>query len=72
MNVWLSVGEKDENLIDDDKKFGDVLASRKYPSLRLHTAVLPGLNHLTGIQPTMFQALKWAYCGATNLEAVAK
>lgn len=72
MNVWLSVGEKDENLIDDDKKFGEVLASRKYPSLRLHTAVLAGLNHLTGIQPTMLQAFKWAYCGASTPSAAIK
>jgi predicted alpha/beta superfamily hydrolase len=61
-NVWLSVGEKDEYLIDDTHKFADLLKSRNYPSLRLKTATLSGLNHLTGIQPTMLQAFKWAYC----------
>ncbi|WP_381522259.1 alpha/beta hydrolase [Spirosoma soli] len=62
VNVWLSVGEKDEFLVDDTKKFAGVLKNRKYPSLRLQTATLSGLNHLTGIQPTMLQAFKWAYC----------
>lgn len=62
VNVWLSVGEKDENLLDDDKRFGEVLKSRNYPSLRLQTRILPGLNHLTAIHPTMLQALRWAYC----------
>lgn len=65
--VWLSVGENDDNLIDDDRKFGDVLKSRNYPSLRLETRILPGLNHLTAIQPTMLQALRWAFCGRTNI-----
>lgn len=71
VNVWLSVGEKDENLIDDDRKFGDVLKSRKYPSLRLQTSILPGLNHLTGIQPTMLQAFTWAYCGTSANQPVS-
>ncbi len=62
VDVWLSVGEKDDNLIDGEKKLAAVLQSRNYPSLRLKTIILPGLNHLTGIHPTMLQAFKWAYC----------
>ncbi len=70
--VWLSVGEKDENLVDDTKKLADVLKSRKYPSLQLRNDVIPGVNHLTGIQPTMLQAFKWAYCVDTKASAAAK
>ena len=62
VEVWLSVGDKDDNLIDGEKKLAAVLQGRKYPSLRLKTTLLPGLNHLTGIHPTMLQAFKWAYC----------
>lgn len=62
-SVWLSVGANDENLIDDTKKFADVLKNRAYPSLKLHPEIIPNVNHLTGIQPTMFQAFRWAYCG---------
>lgn len=72
MSVWLSVGEKDENLIDDTKKLGDALDSRKYPSLQLRSEILPGVNHLTGIQPTMLQAFKWAYCADASPKAAAK
>lgn len=61
-DVWLSVGASDEYLVDDTKKLAETLKSRNYPFLNLHYALLPGLNHLTGIQPTMLQAFKWAYC----------
>ncbi len=71
VRVWLSVGEKDENLIDDDRKLGEVLKLRKYPSLQLHTAILPGLNHLTAIQPTMLQAFTWAYCGTSSGQPIS-
>ncbi|GAB3503267.1 alpha/beta hydrolase-fold protein [Spirosoma knui] len=63
--VWLSVGQTDENLIDDTKEFASALQSKNYPSLQIESTVLPGLNHLTGIQPTMLQALKWAFCTVT-------
>lgn len=66
LSVWLSVGENDTYLVDDTKKFADILKSRKYPSLRLHDGVVKGVNHLTGIQPTMLQAFKWAYCGTSS------
>ncbi len=72
MSVWLSVGSTDENLVDDTKKLAEVLNSRKYPSLQLRSEVLPGVNHLTGIQPTMLQAFKWAYCVDAKPSAAAK
>jgi predicted alpha/beta superfamily hydrolase len=65
LSVWLSVGEKDEYLVEDTQKLADVLKSRNYPSLRLQSTVITGVNHLTGIQPTMLQAFKWAYCQNT-------
>lgn len=61
-SVWLSVGENDEYLIDDTKTFINGLQKRNYPSLRLHPEIIKGVNHLSGIQPTMLQAFKWAYC----------
>ncbi len=60
--VWLSVGANDAYLVDDTRKLADALKRRNYPSLRLHNEVINGINHLTGIQPTMLQAFKWAYC----------
>lgn len=62
MDVWLSVGEDDVHLVDDTKKLSDVLKGRKYASLRLKSELIKGVNHLTGIHPTMLQAFKWAYC----------
>lgn len=62
VDVWLSVGQNDDNLIDGTKGFAAALKQRNYSSLHLKTSVLPGLNHLTGIHPTMLQAFKWAYC----------
>lgn len=62
LSVWLSVGEHDEYLIEDTQKLAEVLKNRHYPSLRLQSTVVKGVNHLTGIQPTMLQAFKWAYC----------
>lgn len=70
VTVWLSVGEADEYLVDDTKKLADVLKSRNYPSLHLHNELVKGVNHLTGIQPGMLQAFKWAYCG--NVSTVPK
>jgi hypothetical protein len=64
--VWVSIGEKDGNLFDDEQQFVAALKKYNYPSLHIESAVLPGLNHLTGIQPTMLQAFKWAYCVGTS------
>ncbi|GAB3555582.1 alpha/beta hydrolase [Spirosoma fluminis] len=63
--VWLSVGQTDENLLDDAQEFASALQSKNYSSLQIQSTILPGLNHLTGIQPTMLQALKWAFCTVT-------
>lgn len=71
VSVWLSVGANDEYLVDDTKKFAEVLKNRKYSSLRLHTQIVEGVNHLTGIQPTMLQAFKWAYCGTSSGQPVS-
>jgi predicted alpha/beta superfamily hydrolase len=62
LSVWLSVGQNDEYLVEDVQKLTDVLKSRQYPSLRLQSTIIKDVNHLTGIQPTMLQAFKWAYC----------
>lgn len=70
--AWLSVGEQDANLIDDDRAFGAALAGRRYPSLRLETRVLPGLDHLSGIHPTMLQAFRWAFCGTDPAQSIVK
>lgn len=66
LSVWLSVGENDDYLIEDTQKLADALTSRHYPSLRLQSTRVKGVNHLTGIQPTMLQAFKWAYCGTPS------
>lgn len=66
LSVWLSVGEKDEYLVEDTQKLTSVLKSRNYPSIRLQSSIIKGVNHLTGIQPTMLQAFKWAYCRDTS------
>lgn len=67
VSVWLSVGASDEYLVDDTKQLAEIVKSRNYPSLNLHYALLPGVNHLTGIQPTMLQAFKWAYCKPSSM-----
>ncbi len=62
LSVWLSVGQNDEYLVEDVQKLANALKSRQYPSLRLQSTTIKEVNHLTGIQPTMLQAFKWAYC----------
>lgn len=60
--VWLSVGENDTYLKDDAIEFSKILQKRAYPNLKFQFTELKGLNHLTGIHPTMLQAFKWAFC----------
>ncbi|WP_170827303.1 alpha/beta hydrolase [Arcticibacter eurypsychrophilus] len=62
VNVFIEVGELE---MPEQKasfqKLANLLQTRKYKSLHLHTVIIEKVTHLTGKPVTMLKALGWAY-----------